>query len=149
MPGARGGSNWGSTGSNPEKGMVYVMTQDWPSFYKLSEAPPWAGRGGAGRGGAGRGGAAVGLFERTCQSCHGPGGAGTTVAAPLRGINARMSLADFRRVVTQGKSEMPAFANLDEMALSGLYLYLSSPGRGGMQRPVPAFARGRGGCQLP
>ena len=39
MPGARGGSNWGSTASNPEKGMVYVMTQDWPSFYKLSEAP--------------------------------------------------------------------------------------------------------------
>ena len=32
IPGARGGSNWGTTSSNPDRGIVYVLTQDWPSF---------------------------------------------------------------------------------------------------------------------
>ena len=125
LPGARGGSNWGSTASNPEKGMVYVMTQDWPSFYKLAAEPPGAGRGG-------RGGPGQGLFERTCQSCHGTAGAGTGAAPPLTNITSRVSLEEFRRVIRQGKSDMPAYPNLDDTAVGGLYAYLSAPGgRGG------------------
>ena len=40
VPGAVGGANWGNTAANPAKGLVYVMSQDFPSFYKLSETPP-------------------------------------------------------------------------------------------------------------
>ncbi len=35
LPGARGGSNWGTNAANPAKGMVYLTTQDWPTIYKL------------------------------------------------------------------------------------------------------------------
>jgi quinoprotein glucose dehydrogenase len=124
LPGARGGSNWGSTASNPEKGTVYVMTQDWPSFYKLAEQPPGAGR-------AGRGAGEQSLFTSTCQTCHGAAGAGTAIAPPISGIQARASLEEFRRVLRQGKSEMPAYPNLDEAAVAGLYAFLSAPGGGG------------------
>ena len=35
LPGARGGSNWGTSAANPAKGLVYLTTQDWPTIYKL------------------------------------------------------------------------------------------------------------------
>ena len=49
IPGARGGSNWGTAASNPAKGMVYLTTQDWPTIYKLSPDDPFARRTRAGR----------------------------------------------------------------------------------------------------
>ena len=46
VPGAVGGANWGNTAAYPAKGLVYVISNDFPSFYKLSEIPgePDAGR---------------------------------------------------------------------------------------------------------
>ncbi len=54
VPGAVGGANWGNTAANPAAGLVYVMSQDFPSFYKLSTSPP-GGPGAAGRGAGQRG----------------------------------------------------------------------------------------------
>ena len=42
LPGARGGSNWGTSAANPSKGLVYLTTQDWPTIYKLSIDDPLA-----------------------------------------------------------------------------------------------------------
>ena len=50
VPGAVGGANWGNTAANPAAGLVYVMSQDFPSFYKLTTDPS-GGMAGAGRGG--------------------------------------------------------------------------------------------------
>ena len=63
VPGAVGGVNWGNTAANPAAGLVYVMSQDFPSFYKLTTDPS-GGMAGAGRGG----GAAAGLGGRGQQS---------------------------------------------------------------------------------
>jgi len=54
MPGNNGGANWGSSGVNPTKGMIYIVSKELPMTIKLNL--PGAGRGGAG-GGRGRGGA--------------------------------------------------------------------------------------------
>ena len=40
VPGAVGGTNWGNTASNPAAGMLYVLNQDFPSFYKLEKVAP-------------------------------------------------------------------------------------------------------------
>jgi glucose dehydrogenase len=53
MPGNNGGANWGSSGVNPGKGMIYIVSKELPMTIKLN--PPGAGRGGGG-GGRGRGG---------------------------------------------------------------------------------------------
>ena len=37
VPGAVGGTNWGNTAANPGAGMLYLLNQDFPSFYKLQE----------------------------------------------------------------------------------------------------------------
>jgi quinoprotein glucose dehydrogenase len=42
LPGARGGSNWGTNAANPAKGLVYLTTQDWPTIYKLGLDDPLA-----------------------------------------------------------------------------------------------------------
>ena len=54
---------------------VYVMNQDFPSFYKLSATPPNAGPSPAARARAAGGDRAADrgrtMYEETCQACHG------------------------------------------------------------------------------
>ena len=67
------------------------------------------------------------MYEQRCQVCHGENGAGSAGGPPaLRDIQARVSFDAFRRVVTAGRGEMPAFADFDEGALRALYSFLSS-----------------------
>ncbi len=54
MPGNNGGANWGSSGVNPSKGMIYIVSKEMPMTLKLV-LPGAGGRGGGG--GRGRGGA--------------------------------------------------------------------------------------------
>lgn len=144
MPGARGGSNWGTTAANPEKGLVFVSTQDWPSFYKMSADPPSGG--GGGRGVAGQEGQAV--YARTCQACHGADRAGSVAVPSVVGITRRLNFLEFRQLVLNGKGEMPAFPDLDGAGFTALYARLSEldgtaqPGRGPFGAAVQARAFG-------
>jgi quinoprotein glucose dehydrogenase len=145
VPGAVGGANWGNTAANPTAGLVYVMSQDFPSFYKLTTDATGglagAGRGGAGAGApvggqggaAGRGQLAAGAFERgrsayeqACQSCHGGDHLGVAGAgAPsIAGVGARVTYQDFRQVILAGRGRMPAFANIDEPTVTALFSFL-------------------------
>src|SRR4029453_18081700 len=71
LPGARGGSNWGTGAANPSKGMVYLTTQDWPTIYKLSLEDPLAARSRAAPAGAASGQQGRTIYERRCQGCKG------------------------------------------------------------------------------
>ncbi len=44
IPGAQGGANWGCTAADPAKGIVYVLSINVPSIYKLSTEAPAPGR---------------------------------------------------------------------------------------------------------
>ncbi len=44
IPGAQGGANWGCTAADPAKGIVYVLSINVPSIYKLSTEAPGAWR---------------------------------------------------------------------------------------------------------
>src|SRR5262245_66299266 len=66
MPGNHGGSNWGSTSSNPRDGSVYVITFNVPALMRLlkpGEQPSPAGAGASIPGFA--------VYQRDCQVCHG------------------------------------------------------------------------------
>ncbi len=58
MPGNNGGANWGSSGVDPSKGLIFIVSKELPMGIKLNlPAPPGAGRGGRGGGkGGGKGG---------------------------------------------------------------------------------------------
>ena len=124
LPGARGGSNWGTQAANPAKGLVYLTTQDWPTIYKLSLEDPLAARR-ASRTASGNQGRAV--YEDRCRVCHGVDGAGFVGGPPaLAGAN-RIAFDAFRQAVLAGKGEMPAFADLEETPLNALYAFLAGP----------------------
>lgn len=163
IPGARGGSNWGTSSSYPEKGLVFLLTQDWPSFYKLSLDPPaWPSSPRAGSGAmAGSRGQIV--YGQACGMCHGVDRAGTATVPGLVGILGRMKLEDFRQVVIAGKGKMPSFAHLDKGAVDAVYTFLGSSDRAegvvappkaaelpkGARGPVVASGGAPGGLQLP
>ena len=80
LPGGRGGSNWGTSAADPEKGIVYLTTQDWPSLYTMLPTDPLLARRGRGApativdpGGA--------LYAARCLTCHGVNGTGAASGA--------------------------------------------------------------------
>jgi quinoprotein glucose dehydrogenase len=131
LPGARGGANWGGTASNPSKGLVYLTTQDWPSFFpKVAERSLPRDGGQYGASVAGKQ-----IFAENCQTCHGANRQGLGGAPALTDLFARLNLDDFKQTVQSGKGEMPAFAGLSSANLDALYSYLVNP----ENRPQPHY----------
>ena len=126
LPGARGGSNWGTNAANPSKGTVYLTTQDWPTIYKLGLDDPLAARRRAPAGGAtvdeGRR-----IYQARCETCHGPGGAGSAGAIPALAGTRRLEIDAFRRIVVSGRAKMPAFPDLDAASIAALHAFLGQP----------------------
>jgi quinoprotein glucose dehydrogenase len=139
-PGANAGSTFGGTASNPSKGVVYVLSSDKPSVYKLKKEEPLALRVPLTADDTVKLSA---LYTQTCASCHGANKAGG-LGPSLVSVNSRLNFENFHNVVTAGRSQMPAFLHLGDDNVINLYRYLSSnPGRQG------AGAGGRGGFGPP
>jgi len=141
VPGAVGGANWGNTASYPAKGLVYVISQDFPSFYQLSTTPPNLGPPPSARAAQGdqRG---RGLYTQTCQACHGPDRAGSPTAPTLLGLGTRVTFEDFRQVVLIGRGHMPAFPSTDDPSMRALWDFVTdagaAPGRSPNAAPAAA-----------
>ena len=158
MPGNHGGSNWGSTSSNPNDGSVYVITFNVPALMRLlkkGEAPSSGGGGSSTPG--------MGTFQRECAACHGAQLGGTANAPALLGITGKLKPAELRATIVDGRGQMPAFHQLtapEVDGLMGLFSFVDTlTGRGGAQgatfapgpvvdagpaRVRPAPARGAG-----
>ena len=118
MPGALGGANFGNTASDPKNGIMYVMTQEHASIYKLGKVvPPKIDLSEADMK------KVKGLYARTCQTCHGDnmeGGVGPAV------INSgqRIFYDEFKSIILNGVGQMPGFVHVDEESLSALFRYM-------------------------
>lgn len=138
LPGAVGGANWGATAANPKKGMVYVRSIDWPSFYgKMfrKEMPKDPQKTAAVQLVDGQS-----LYLQNCMACHGADKKGA-VGPPLLNLGARVEFSSFKQIVTGGKGEMPSFHQMDENALKKLYQYLAE-GSGGFDKPSASAPKG-------
>lgn len=80
----------------------------------------------------------AGVFQRSCASCHGVGreqkvALGFKVAPPdlaEPALQARLGDADFRKVIREGKGQMPPFGKmLADEEVSDLLVYLRSLAR--------------------
>ena len=139
LPGARGGSNWGSGAVNPTKGLLYLNTQDWPTIYKLSLEDP------LGKRASSTGGKA--LYEARCQACHGVNGVRAGSGPPaLAAIGRRLPLDSFRISVRNGRGKMPAFQDLDDNEVGELFRYLDGleGPAGGREKPESTKVTARG-----
>ncbi len=135
MPGNNGGSNFGSTSSNPTDGTVYVISYDIPAIMRLltpQEAAARGNRGGAG--GVGAAGPGLGVFQQNCMLCHGADRAGTPNGASLVGVASRLSAEEMRSTVMNGKGRMPPMPHLSSTDVDAVVAYLAvadAGGRGG------------------
>ncbi|CAN5483323.1 hypothetical protein BH23BAC1_BH23BAC1_37960 [soil metagenome] len=126
MPGATGGTNWGNTAANPEKGIVYILSQSYASIYKKLETKEQIQARERKLALASEG---AGLFVKNCQACHGPEGAGQ-LGPSIMNLSSRMSYSDFKNVVNTGRGEMPAFPQFEEEEIKDLFKFLEGSTRG-------------------
>src|SRR5690606_11542744 len=110
--------NYGNTGSNPDKGLMFIMSQEHPSIYKLSKVEPpkvdisedEVKR-------------AKTLYDNTCASCHGPNMEGG-IAPTLKNVPQHIFYDEFKTIVLNGRGQMPGFVHVDETALASLYRFI-------------------------
>nr|WKN34816.1 PQQ-binding-like beta-propeller repeat protein [Tunicatimonas sp. TK19036] len=127
LPGAVGGVSWGNTASNPEKGMFYALSIDYPSFY-----------GKLGRRDAPRPGEPTkeeqiaggqNIYAQNCQVCHGEDRAGA-IGPSLLNLRSQFNYDQFQQLVAAGRGEMPAFSHINEDQMKNLYSFLEGNSRG-------------------
>jgi quinoprotein glucose dehydrogenase len=139
VPGAVGGPNWGNTAANPGAGILYLLTQDFPSFYRLREQADRNVAGGRGHPGPPepqeieRGEA---LYKESCAVCHGEDRAGTPAAPSLLEIGSQISFEQLSRIVLYGSGRMPPLGQMQGDQISDVLAYLG----GGPRRPNDAPA---------
>ena len=156
LPGARGGSNWGTSAANPTKGLVYLTTQDWPTIYKLSLDDPLAARRVL-RQEAPQQTGQDDLRDDDASRVMGLNGAGSAGGPPALAGSNRLELDAFRQIVAGGRADMPAFADLDAAAIAALHAFLAppSPSSAGARQcereggPVVASGGAPGGLDIP
>ena len=142
MPGNQGGSNWGTTAANPDKGLVFVTGVNQVALLKLVDVKTYQGGRGGGGGGIAATGAAV--FTQHCQVCHGTDLQGAMPGVPsLIGVTTRMGDDAIRAIITGGRGLMRPFPDISTEDQTALIAFLGNPfaGRGG----GGGGFRGRGG----
>ncbi len=121
IPGAVGGVNWGMTAANPDKGMVYVISMNYPSFYeKLMTLDEIQEKNSSMR--VTRGNSL--LYQQNCATCHGQNREGLAGPA-LINLGQRMNMNDFKRILFSGRGDMPSYSHLKAEELEDLYNFLS------------------------
>jgi quinoprotein glucose dehydrogenase len=159
MPGNQGGSNWGTTAANPQKGLVFVVNVNQVAILRLEDVRTRSAP--AGRGGRGSTPLQAGYlaYQQHCSACHGTNlQGGAAGVSSLVGVTDRMGEDAIKAIVTGGRGLMRPIPAITEAELTTVIAYLanssSNPfggrGRGG---PPPSFPPGpvvaRGGAPQP
>ena len=141
VPGAVGGTNWGNTAANPRAGIVYLLNQDFPSFYKLQEQRDRNVAGGPGRFGPPdpeaikRGEAA---YKEHCAMCHGADRAGTPAGPSLVSAGSQIGGPQFRRIITYGNGRMPPLPHVSDEQAGAILAFLGGGARPRRAADLPA-----------
>ncbi|RYY31196.1 MAG: quinoprotein glucose dehydrogenase [Chitinophagaceae bacterium] len=149
MPGALGGANYGNTASDPEKGMMYILAQEYASVYKLNKVEP----------------PKIDLTQKdlqkittfyngNCQSCHGDKMQGL-VGPSLVNAGQRIFYDEFKNIVQHGRGRMPGITHVDEQTLNALFRFMGGiprsfnfPGRMGTNTIISGPVVDSGGARI-
>jgi quinoprotein glucose dehydrogenase len=139
VPGAVGGTNWGNTAANPDAGILYLLNQDFPSFYKLQLQDGGNVAGGRGRfappdPAAVQRGAAT--YKESCAACHGEDRSGTPAAPSLLTIGTRIGFPQLRRTILYGTGRMPPIGHISDEQISDILAFLGGGGRRRANEPT-------------
>jgi quinoprotein glucose dehydrogenase len=140
MPGNQGGSNWGTTAADPQKGMVFVVGVNQVAILRLEDVTKRTLA--AGRGGGGSGNVALqagfAAYQQYCTACHGVDLRGALPGvASIVGITDRMGEDAIKAIVTGGQGQMRPVSSITETEVAAVIAYLASSS--------PSAGRGRAG----
>ena len=137
MPGNQGGSNWGTTASNPQKGLVFVLNVDAVAILKLIDVKQNFTSGLSGTFGSA-------VYQKHCQVCHGVEGRGGVMpeAPALTRIQTRYTADALRMVIVNGKGKMEPVAGITDPELNAVVAYLRSGTPSFSPGTTPSFPPG-------
>ncbi|HEX6397389.1 MAG TPA: c-type cytochrome, partial [Steroidobacteraceae bacterium] len=127
IPGAVGGTNWGNTAASPGDGILYLLNQDFPSFYKLEVQDEERMKAARARFGPPtsekvRRGQAV--YKESCAMCHGEDRGGTPAAPSLLTVGTQIGFPQLKRTVVYGNGRMPPIGHLSDEQISDILAFL-------------------------
>jgi len=141
LPGAVGGTNWGNTASDPQAGIVYLISQDFPSFYKLEllDEQKFADRrarfGPPSKEAVQRGQV---QYQESCAPCHGADRGGTPAAPSLLTVGKQIGFPQLKRIVLYGNGRMPPIGHLSDEQIGSILAFLGGGARPTFARDIPA-----------
>jgi quinoprotein glucose dehydrogenase len=121
MPGATGGANWGNVASNPDKGLVYVLSKAMASYYQLkrvSDETSPRRRERAEREGSIQNGTVA--YEKHCIICHGADLGGNAIGPSLLTSGSNMNLRDLKQIVQNGLGRMPGMVHVEDEEIENI-----------------------------
>ena len=128
FPGFDGGAEWGGPAVDRARGVIYINSNDiaWTGGLRdLSAAAP-AGPGEA-------------VYQQQCAVCHGADRSGQPPTMPsVADVGARLSDAQLRAAITEGRGRMPGFSNMPAGDLSALVQFLKGAPSGREMAPAGA-----------
>ncbi|MEO8077909.1 MAG: PQQ-binding-like beta-propeller repeat protein, partial [Acidobacteriota bacterium] len=138
MPGNQGGSNWGTTAADPQKGLVFVVGVNQVAILKLEDVTKRnleGGRGGGSNASTVPLQAGFAAYQQHCTGCHGANLQGTLPGVPsLVGVTDRVGEDAIKAIVTGGRGQMRPVSSVSEPELNAVIAYLgttsASAGRG-------------------
>ena len=146
MPGNQGGSNWGTTAADPQRGLVFVTGVNQVAILRVNdiEDPTLAGRRGGGAGGNNNpppnmSQVAVGqrVYAANCAACHGADQRATIPGIPsLVGVTDRIDPESLRVIVSEGRNNMRPILDVtnEDIAAIHAYLTITNPARSWRRR---------------
>ena len=114
LPGFDGGGEWGGAGADPEKGIIYINSNEMGWVQTMEPAATNLKATGEN------------VYKTYCKSCHGAELQGNVKSGfpALNTIHQRRKKAFVSEIVSQGKGMMPGFGQLTAIEKSNLLAFL-------------------------
>jgi quinoprotein glucose dehydrogenase len=126
MPGNQGGSNWGTTAADPDKGLVFVLGIDEVAILKLQNVMDTN----LGPRGGGPGGPGAATYAQYCSACHGANMQNPLPGVPsLVGVTNRVAEDVIRTNITNGSGNMRPVPGITDLEITAVINYLTTAGR--------------------
>lgn len=110
FPGFDGGAEWGGAGVDPNKGILYVNSNEMPWIFKMRKNETMQ----------------IGkqLADIHCSRCHGGGLQGLNGIPALTDVHTRFQKEELREVVIKGKGAMQGLPHLSAEEVDAITAYL-------------------------
>jgi quinoprotein glucose dehydrogenase len=114
LPGFDGGGEWGGAGADPEKGILYINSNEMGWIQKMAKNKEVKSITGES------------LYQSYCANCHGTDRKGNPASGypSLVGIDQKRSKDYISQIIKQGKGMMPGFGQIDSEGQAAIAAYI-------------------------